>query len=421
MAGFRVDFEGEPANVTVVRDVTDEREARTALATSEVRRKAILEASLEAVISMDHRGLVTGVNPAAVRIFGYSRAEAVGRRVSDLFIPAPWQEAHRIGLERFLATGIGAFIGRRVEVSGRRADGVEFPVELAIVRVDVEGPPLFAAFIRDLTEHKALERARERAAALVEENHRVLEVSRLKSEFLANMSHEVRTPLNAIVGFADLLHAGEVGPISEQQRESLDAILVSSRHLLRLITDVLDLAKVESGKLEFHPEPVDLRPIVHEVVGILGPAATRKEIAIETELDTLLTGVVVDPARLRQVLYNYLSNAVKFTDRGGRITVRTRADGERGFRIEVEDTGSGIRAQDMGRLFVEFQQLDAGLSKKHGGTGMGLALTKRLVEAQGGYVGAASQPGRGSTFYAVLPLAPPVAARLEGQEQCRRS
>jgi signal transduction histidine kinase/DNA-binding response OmpR family regulator len=224
-----------------------------------------------------------------------------------------------------------------------------------------------------------------------------------KSQFLANMSHELRTPLNAILGFTQLLHEGEVGALSEQQRDFLGNVLTSGRHLLRLINDVLDLAKVESGKLDFRPETVELRQVIGEVAAILRTTAAEKKVRVEVDVDAALGEVVLDPARLKQVLYNYLSNALKFTPNGGLVTVRASPEGDDSFRLAVHDTGAGIPPQDLPRLFVEFQQLDAGAAKKHAGTGLGLALTKRIVEAQGGAVGVRSTPGVGSVFHAILP------------------
>src|SRR5713101_4215982 len=267
----------------------------------------------------------------------------------------------------------------------------------------------------------ALDVARGRAelrGLLAETRRQAAELTRAgayKSQFLANMSHELRTPLNAILGFTQLLHDGEVGPLTAEQREFLGNVLTSSRHLLRLINDVLDLAKVESGKLDFRPEPIDLPELIGEVNAILRTAAAVKKVRVQ---------VAVDPARLKQVLYNYLSNALKFTPSGGSVTVRASPEGTDFFRLEVHDTGSGIQPADLARLFVEFQQLDAGAAKKHAGTGLGLALTKRIVEAQGGSVGVRSTPGTGSVFHAVLPrlakgearpaVARKVASRKEG-------
>ncbi len=255
----------------------------------------------------------------------------------------------------------------------------------------------------------ALDVARSRAelrGLLNETQRQAAELTRAgtyKSQFLANMSHELRTPLNAILGFTQLLHDAEVGPLNSEQREFLGNVLTSGRHLLRLINDVLDLAKVESGKLDFRPEQVDLPELIGEVNAILRTAAADKKVRVEVDVDPSIGRVMLDPARLKQVLYNYLSNALKFTPSGGVVRVRALPEGADRFRLEVHDTGAGIQPADLARLFVEFQQLDAGAAKKHAGTGLGLALTKRIVEAQGGSVGVRSTPGLGSVFHAVLP------------------
>ena len=236
-----------------------------------------------------------------------------------------------------------------------------------------------------------------------EQTQELARASRYKSDFLANMSHELRTPLNAIIGFSQLMHGGKVGPLSELQQEYLGDILESSEHLLRLINDVLDLAKVESGKLVFRPESVDLERTVNGVCDILRTLVAKKQLTVDLEVSCELPQVFLDPGRFKQVLYNYLSNAIKFTPRGGSITVRVGPDGPGRIRLEVQDSGIGIEPQEQDKLFTEFQQLDAGAAKKYQGTGLGLALTRRIVEAQGGRVGVESAVDRGSTFWAVLP------------------
>ena len=247
------------------------------------------------------------------------------------------------------------------------------------------------------------ERVRYRTAELAVAKERAEGAGQLKSEFLANMSHELRTPLNAIIGFTHLMHRGRVGPVSAEQQEYLADILTSSRHLLQLINDVLDLAKVESGKMEFRPEPVDLTTLVREACDVLRGLAASQHLQIEADVDPQIASVVVDPARVKQILYNYLSNAIKFTPPGGRVAIRVLPEGPSLFRIDVEDTGVGIAAGDMGKLFVEFQQLDASAAKTHQGTGLGLALTKKLAQAHGGHVEVHSTPGEGSTFSVILP------------------
>jgi signal transduction histidine kinase len=230
------------------------------------------------------------------------------------------------------------------------------------------------------------------------------EANRLKSEFLANMSHELRTPLNAIIGFSELMHNGKVGPVSADHKEYLGDILTSARHLLQLINDVLDITKIEAGKMEFRPQILDLAKVTGEVKDILRGLAAQKQISVEVKSDPGLSKALLDESKMKQVLYNYMSNAIKFTPEGGKVTVRLSPEGKEMFRLEVEDTGIGIRAEDLHKLFIEFQQLDAGTAKKYAGTGLGLALTKRIVESQGGQVGVRSEIGKGSSFFALLPL-----------------
>jgi signal transduction histidine kinase len=217
------------------------------------------------------------------------------------------------------------------------------------------------------------------------------------------MSHELRTPLNVIIGFAQMMHDGKVGPLSAPHREYLGDILDSSRHLLRLINDILDLAKVEAGRMDFHRELVKPAVLAAEVRDSLRTMAAARAISVELDAERAPVACI-DPAKFKQVLYNYLSNAIKFTPESGRVTVRILPDGSDQFRLEVEDTGAGIPEGEHDRLFVEFQQLDASVAKRHQGTGLGLALTRRLVRAQGGEVGVRSRLGEGSVFWAVLPL-----------------
>jgi signal transduction histidine kinase len=238
------------------------------------------------------------------------------------------------------------------------------------------------------------------------------QANRMKSEFLANMSHELRTPLNAIMGFAKLMAHGKVGPVSGQQQEFLGDILTSSNHLLQLINDVLDLAKVEAGKMEFFPEPIDVARLVGEVRDILRGIVSAKRIRIDVDVDPTCTGIELDASKLKQVLFNYVSNALKFTQEDGRVSIVVRSEGADAFRIEVTDTGIGIRAEDRVHLFSKFRQLDSSASKKYQGTGLGLALTKQIAEAQGGSVGVESVFGTGSTFFIVLPRRPLIVCAL---------
>ncbi|MEY4562249.1 MAG: hypothetical protein RLZZ618_1526 [Pseudomonadota bacterium] len=267
-----------------------------------------------------------------------------------------------------------------------------------------QGVPYFVVgLVIDITDRKQNEELRLHGVRLEAENRQINESNRLKSEFLANMSHELRTPLNAIIGFADILRAGPM-PISDEKRqEYLGHVASSGRHLLQLINDVLDLSKVESGKFELFPEQVDLVRVADEVMGVLQTEAARKNITLLTEHGPEVEDLFIDPSRLKQMLYNFLSNAIKFTGHGGRVVLRSRQQGLDQIRIEVEDNGIGIAPPDQHKLFNQFQQIQSGYAKAHQGTGLGLALTRRLAELQGGSVGVHSTPGVGSLFFMVLP------------------
>jgi PAS domain S-box-containing protein len=340
-----------------------------------------------AILMLDKDGLITSWNEGARRIKGYEAREIIGKSFSSFY------SAEDVASGKPAAELEAAARDGRYEDEGWRVrkDGSRFWANVVITALRDEGGSLrgFCKLTRDFTER--------------EENYqRIREANRLKSEFLANMSHELRTPLNAIIGFSELIHDGKAGPVSPDQKEYLGDILTSSQHLLQLINDVLDLSKVESGKMEFRPQRVDLAKLTTEAGDILRTIAAKKRIVLHTFVDPSLSDVVTDPAKLKQVLYNYLSNALKFTPEEGRVALRVLPEDGGAFRIEVEDSGIGIAPEDIARLFVEFQQLDTSASKRYPGTGLGLALTKRIVEAQGGHVGVTSIPGKGSVFFASL-------------------
>lgn len=359
----------------------------------ERRFRSLLEAAPDAMIIVDRDGCILLVNAQTERMFGYPRDELLGGHVERL-VPGRFHGVHPGHRRTYHDAPRPRPMGTGLELSGLHKDGHEFPVEISLSPLETETTEgrLVIAAIRDVTDQK-------------EQYRRAQEASRLKSEFLANMSHELRTPLNAVIGFAEIIHDGRAGPVLDEQREYLGDILTSSRHLLQIINDVLDLAKVEAGRLALAPEPVRVDAVVGEVRDMLRTLAATKRMQVDVDLDPSLGELHLDPSRLRQVLYNYLSNALKFTPDGGRVVIRTRAEGDQRFRLEVEDDGIGIAPADLSRLFVEFQQLDASAAKRFAGTGLGLALTRQIVEAQGGEVGVTSTVGRGSTFFAVLPRA----------------
>ncbi|MFL5695919.1 MAG: ATP-binding protein [Ktedonobacteraceae bacterium] len=359
--------------------------------------------SPDALVVVNQAGMIVMVNKQAEILLGYSHEESVGQQL-EILLPQRFRQAHIDHRKHYFAAPITRQMGAGLQLSGRRSDGTEFPVDISLRPLLLDGVPHAVGAIRDVTEQKMLEEQLQgKNEELEEQYRRVQEANRLKDEFLANMSHELRTPLNAIIGFTEMMYDGEVEDDPETQHEYLGDVLSSSRHLLQLINDVLDLAKVQAGKMTFYPEKVNLEQVVGEVRDILRLLIHDKHLRFETEIDKTLRWAVIDPSKLKQVLYNYLSNAFKFTPDEGQVTVRIKREGEGAILIEVEDTGIGIPPEDIGRLFVEFQQLDAGMAKKHRGTGLGLALTRSIVEAQGGRVGVRSVPGQGSTFFAILP------------------
>jgi len=389
------DVGGRPCFTGFLRDITDRKRAEEALA---VWKHVFEQSEIGIAVSDVETNALQFLNVAYAEMHGYAVEELVGQQSFDV---AP--NELRTNLRESLRH-IESKRHRTFETTHVRKDGTEIPVLVSrTVARTGHGRAFVVTSVIDQTERKRAERASHRSVELEAQNRRIQEASRLKSEFLANMSHELRTPLNSILGFAEVLLDGEVDPSSPEHKEYLGDILTSGRHLLQLINDVLDLAKVEAGKLEFHPEAIELASIVGEVTAILRTTAATRRVRLDVRIDPSIGELTIDPARLKQVLYNYLSNALKFTPAGGAVTVRAVPEGLDVFRLEVEDTGIGIAPADLGRLFIEFQQLDGGVAKRHGGTGLGLALTKRLVEAQGGTVGVRSTLGRGSVFHALLP------------------
>jgi protein-histidine pros-kinase len=358
----------------------------------EVKFRRLLEAAPDAIVVVDSGGRIRIVNAQTERLFGYRREQLIGEPI-EMLMPERFRAAHAGQRHRYAGAPHSRGMNAGLQLLGLRCDGTEFPIDVSLAPLDTEEGLLISSAIRDITEQKRLER-------------RLEEASRQKSEFLADMSHELRTPLNAIVGFSELMYDGKVGPIADEHREYLGDILTSARHLLQLINDILDLAKVEAGKIEFQPSPVDIGAIAREVCETMRGLASNKHLDIGIHVDPSAATASIDPGRLRQILYNYVSNAIKFTPDGGRVEVRVSPDGEAAFRIDVIDTGVGIAPEHIDRLFVEFQQLDASTGKEYQGTGLGLALTRRLAEAQGGRVGVRSTPGTGSVFSVTLPRSP---------------
>ena len=232
----------------------------------------------------------------------------------------------------------------------------------------------------------------------------LVEANRLKSEFLANMSHELRTPLNGIIGFSELLVDEKVGTLNETQKEFINHSLSGGRHLLQLINDILDLSKIEAGKVELTPETFPLAATLQEVYAAVSIMAVQKGITVEQYVSPSLSDVTLDRQKFKQIMFNLLSNAVKFTDNGGKVSVDIGSQAANVLNIQVRDTGVGIKSEDLDKLFIEFNRIDSPMARRHEGTGLGLSLTKKLVELQRGSIAVASDWGKGSVFTVLLPF-----------------
>ena len=371
------------------------------------RTRAILDTALDAIVGMDHRGIITDFNPAAERLFGYSRSQALGRELSDMLIPPELRHQHREGLARYLATGHGPFIDRRAETRACRADGHEFPVEVAITRVSDDDPPTFTGFVRDLTSRVHAQQERE---ALLQRELSALRdaesANRAKDDFLATLSHELRTPLNAILGWTRMLLDGTMD--ARSSRKALQVIDRNARLQAQLVADILDVSRIITGGLRLDLQPVDLGSVIGATLDAVRPAADAKQLQLRSRLDTMARLTEGDPQRLQQIVWNLLSNAVKFTPAGGTITIELDDVGEGGIRLRVGDSGAGIEPAFLPHVFERFRQADNSVSRQHGGLGLGLAIVGHLVELHGGTVHADSPGvGKGSIFTINLPRVDP--------------
>ena len=390
-------------------DLTSRIEADEALRRSEAKTTAILATTLSPFLLFDVEGRVLEVNDATCRMLGLPREEVVGRRIPDFVVGSPPGR-----IEERIATTL-AFGSAQFETIVRTADGKLVDVEVSVNHLEAEGGRL-VCFLHDVTGAKAAaaalalergvlaDRVAERTAELSRANEELAHASRLKDGFLASMSHELRTPLTAILGLSDLLLAGGRGPLAEPQARAVGMIQESGRHLLALLTDILDVSKIGAGRLDLALGWVDLRGVCEAALALVTPSAVQKRHVLSLEAPTARTVFRADERRLKQVLLNLLGNAVKFTPPGGEIGVEARADEARGeVRILVRDNGPGIAPEARARLFRPFVQLDARLAREHEGSGLGLVLVDRLVALHGGRVDLESEPGEGSRFTVVLP------------------
>ncbi len=376
--------------MSAIRDISERRRA-------DQKFRGLLESAPDAMVIADRSGDIVLVNAQTERLFGYHRDELLGKKV-EILIPERFHPVHAPHRTAYFGEPRARAMGEGLDLRGRRRDGSEFPVEISLSPIETEEGTLVSSAIRDITDRRRIERA------LQEKNAELERASHAKDRFLASMSHELRTPLNGIIGFAEFLADGKPGPLNEKQTEYLNDILQSGHHLLHLINDMLDLVKVQAGKAKLSLEDFSLSEAIQEVVAGVRPIAEAKHINVEVDVASAVDAVVLDRQRFKQILYNLLSNALKFTGDGGHVRVAALPHGSSRFRLIVSDDGIGIRTEDIGRLFTEFEQLDTGTARRFGGTGLGLALTRNLAALQQGEIDVQSELGKGSRFIVTLPL-----------------
>jgi PAS domain S-box-containing protein len=383
------------------------------LTRSRAQLSAIIQSARNAILTLDHQGVILSMNPAAETMFAYKAVETLGRPMDDLLV-AP------LRLEQ---SGI-------LHVEGLTSEGESFPIEMSLAPVQWDGEAMFAVIIRDVTDwqaqqqklkelNEALEsRVAERTNALEQALIEAQSASRAKSTFMATMSHELKTPLNAIIGYTSILLQGMSGPLSDVQKEQLMLVKDSSNHLLELINDILELSRIQAGESHVNREAFNLPTSVSRVVDLMQPLAKRKSINLTLVNHSQQDRMLSNKRRLEQILLNLIGNAIKFTEQG-EVTVILEDAGRAACNdsntddvtdvicIRVVDTGIGIREADMPKLFVPFSQIDSGLDREYDGTGLGLSICLGLAQALGGQIKASSQWEKGSEFVVTLPTIMP--------------
>jgi PAS domain S-box-containing protein len=375
---------------------------------NEARFRELLEAAPDAILEVDRAGNIVLLNRVAEKLFGYSREQLSGMNV-DLLLPDAMRAGHAKHRADYWQNPATRPMAGKLVLSARHRSGADIPVEISLSPVKTEDGFRVTAIIRDVTDRRVAEEKLRAANLELEQRNREIErADRLKSEFLASMSHELRTPLHTIIGFTELLAEELEGPLNDKQKRFVNHVHKDSTHLLDLINDILDLSKIESGRLDLDLRTVDAGEVVNETVGGVMQAARAKDISIENRMAGPFM-VLADRVRLREIFINLLSNAIKFTPGGGSISIDARMDGRSSVRLSVLDTGIGIAPEDQSVIFDKFRQVATTTRGVREGTGLGLAIVKHLVEMHGGRVKLESEPGVGSCFSFTIPAGPECA------------
>ncbi|ACB36428.1 PAS/PAC sensor signal transduction histidine kinase [Leptothrix cholodnii SP-6] len=385
---------GQPARILVVeKDVTLIKVQRDAKL-MEARFRELLESTPDGIVMVNPTGHIVIANSQAERLFGYPPGGLRGRSVDQL-LPERYRHAHVAHRSQYFLQPRKRAMGSGLDLAGLRRDGTEFPIEISLGPLRTEDGAFVMSAIRDISERKRFERA------LQEKNVELAAANEAKTRFLANMSHELRTPLNAIIGFTGTLLMRLPGPLTPDQERQLRTVQASGRHLLALINDLLDVAKIEAGKAQIHLEMLDVGALLHEVVSTLHPQAVAKGLALTLSVPEPALQCESDRRMLNQIVINLIGNAIKFTDAGSiHVGLRARAGG---FEIEVTDTGIGIGTDDQAKLFGAFSRVVSSQGRVAEGTGLGLHLSQKLAALLGGTIDVRSEAGRGSCFSLRVP------------------
>jgi len=354
---------------------------------------AVLEELVEGMLVIDTQGCVLASNKAIEKIFGYSADELYGNNVRML-MPEPYRSAHDGYLQHFLASGQGRIIGIGREVTGLHKDGHTFAMHLSVSEVKDGSHHHFVGIVRDISNRKMIE------SQLLKAKRDAQAANAAKSAFLANMSHELRTPMNSIIGFSGILAEGMAGELNDEQKKQVAIIQSSGEHLLELINNILDISKIEAGKMQLECERCSLAQLVDEAIAIVSPLATSKGLTLGKQIQCVDDELLQDAGKLKQILLNLLSNAVKFTPAGS-VAVHVHQE-KNVLSVQVIDSGMGIADHNLATIFDEFEQV----GDKTGtgtGTGLGLSLCRKILALMGGDISVKSELGVGSVFSFTVP------------------
>jgi PAS domain S-box-containing protein len=388
-----------------IRTHAQELKKRVAKRTKEVKDsekkfRHLIEYANDAIFIADTHGTIIEVNKKSCEFTGYTREELLSKKLID-FVKSSEREKNR----KMFAQVEEGISTENFETTLIRKDGTAMTILLNMVMSEFSGERIIQGIARDITQRKIMEKERESYIKALEKlNEKLAEADKLKTQFLATMSHELRTPLNSIIGFTDIILAGMSGPISEEVREQLEIVSGSSKHLLNLINDILDLSRIESGKLELILTTFTLEDIIQEVVRIHSPMAKEKSLQLSYDLQPGLPSITNDKTRIKQILMNLVNNAIKYTHEGSVSLEARLSRNNQLVHITVRDTGIGISQENVKDIFQAFKQLDSGSTRRYEGAGLGLYLSKKLVDLLGGEISVESEKNKGSVFVVSFPV-----------------